>query len=219
MHKLTSTLFLSIFSLALTIDCYATTDGPSFEESRNWIMGKVQQYDDTYKQFVGKYANKYDAKSFIIYNKNGASDFSISECRMSSNITYYRKFYDHNYGDDRKRNESELEFSGFDISEISSVSFKLMKMFGYDHYEARGEIPVLRISFNYDVGTYSHYKALRSKKEYKWSPEDAPRNYMYVYFRYQNQEKDLISRLEKAFLHLKDLARNNPACGSSKETF
>jgi len=175
---------------------------PSFEETRDWILSKVKTYSDPWE-----YSKKRATNSF---NNDRASFLSITPCTIDSKITYK---YDRT---DAEINwyDSYYDYSGYDIVDIS-----------YFSYKKNNEYRELKVGFSTDVGEYTHYRPQISKSKrkdravYEYHIDKRSSSSLAIHFNYLGGEKDLMERLEKAFMHLRELAANNPSCTGANETF
>ncbi len=164
---------------------------PNFEATRNFIMSKFNKYKDSFTS-----ERNYGDKRLY------SATLSVGECKVYSG---WKERVDFNKGNSKK---DELTYSAPSSAFTSISSWK------------RVGVKPERYILVFDMKE----KLVRHDNEGEYTDGNdwdrtSYRDYFRIYFNYPGGERELESRLMKAFINLGNLAMQNPKCQGDKEAF
>ncbi|MDD0851631.1 hypothetical protein HBN50_00935 [Halobacteriovorax sp. GB3] len=182
-------MFKSLFFI-LTLLSVQTIASPSARETQDWINSKLLKYSDDTSIYA-------DSGADYTWFQGDGPVISFSECHMTTQVEL------------RKRSNGKSSYSyerheSFPLKEIKRIFYIRKDRETYTGY------PRLVVEHNYNAGTRVNTHTRRGKTYRSATSE------MDIHFNYNNQESNLVNRLENAFLHLAKIARENPRCNESE---
>lgn len=177
----------------------AADAGPTFEETRSWILSKFNRYASTWDSGTNS-----DGASYT-YNRIGQYDFGkgeliISNCSISSGIPFIIT-------------ERGRVFTGY----LRYSNFQLVDLFRVRLYEedrsSYSGYPHINLDFRNNSGE-------RTEANQRWDKRETKRaNYLQFFFSYDGSENNMERRMQEALLRLSELAKENPQCAGPEEAF
>lgn len=174
----------TLFLLLASVSGAAAADeGPNFTQTRDWIMQKFNRYNMPYEN--------YNGGTIGYYNRRGDATLDIGPCKVSTYLA------------DEFRGSDGVHHSGM-FRRVTGLQLVYLTNISVTSNGAYPDI-MFRTSVSSAV---KEMKAFWNSSVRRENTDAAN-----IFFNYNGQEPNMEQRMRKAFFHLRDLARKNPACG------